>query len=74
LTAEDNKCGVRLQLEEGVRELLRKLAVLASEEADIVPSGDDPRMDAVDREIENILGEKERAVGALKYHRAEHGC
>jgi hypothetical protein len=57
-----------------VRGILRKLATLAAQEADLVASGDEPKMDAVDQEIENVLGEKERAIGALKQHRTEHGC
>jgi hypothetical protein len=27
-----------------------------------------------DKELENVFGEKERAFGALRQHRAEHGC
>ena len=27
-----------------------------------------------DRELENLMGEKERAVGALREHDEEHGC
>jgi hypothetical protein len=67
-------CGVRLQLEEHVRHTLRKLAILAAQEADLIASDDEPKMDAVDEDLENVLGEKERAIGALKQHRAEHGC
>jgi hypothetical protein len=29
---------------------------------------------AIDKEIENTLGEKERALGALREHQREHGC
>jgi hypothetical protein len=28
----------------------------------------------IDRQIETALGEKQRALGALKEHRREHGC
>ena len=74
MVPEEIKCGVRLQIEEQVRHVLRKLATLAAEEADLVASGDEPKMDAVDEELENVLGEIERTIGALKQHRAEHGC
>lgn len=75
MTPEDTEiCDARLQLEAHVRNILRELAVLAGEEADLIASGDQSRMDAVDQKLENVLGEKERAIGALKQHRAEHGC
>jgi hypothetical protein len=28
----------------------------------------------IDKQIENAIGEKERAMGALRHHRAEHRC
>jgi hypothetical protein len=40
-----------------------------------------PRMDArqtefmkIDKELENTVGEKERAIGALRQHAEEQGC
>ena len=56
-----------------VQQHLLRLAELAHEEAGLV-SHDDPRWREVDQRIENELGEKERALGALKEHRREHGC
>jgi len=50
------------------------LADLSHTEADIVKSGDKDRMLALDKEIENVIGEKERAMGALLEHRQSHGC
>jgi hypothetical protein len=67
-------CAERRELERRVEEILRKLAALAAEEADLVTAGDQPKIDIVDEDIEATLGEKERAIGALKQHRSHHGC
>jgi hypothetical protein len=74
MTDETEKCAGRVELETRIKDLLRNLAALAAQEADLVSSEDEPRMDAVDQEIETVLGEKERSIGALKQHRSEHGC
>ena len=52
---------------------LMRLSDLAREEATLIskPNG---RWLAVDKEIELELGEKERALGALRQHREDHGC
>ena len=35
---------------------------------------DEPDPHALDRDLENAVGSKERAFGALSQHRKEHGC
>jgi hypothetical protein len=64
---------MRQELINKVQRHLLRLAELAHEEAALV-SWNDPRWKEVDQAIENVLGEKERALGALKEHRKEHGC
>ncbi len=66
-------CPRRQELIEVVQRYLIRLAQLAHEEAEILAQ-DDPRWKEVDQNIEKQMGEKERALGALREHRAEHGC
>ena len=60
-------------MQEVQRHLIR-LAELAREEAAVITEKDNPRWLDVDKRIEQVLGEKERAIGALNEHRREHGC
>jgi len=67
-------CKTRERLENVVQLHLQRLAALANEEVDVLRSGDQKRILELDKRIENLVGEKERALGALNEHRAEHGC
>jgi hypothetical protein len=53
---------------------LMQLSELARREADAIQSRDEQEILAIDKEIEATLGNKERTLGALYEHRAEHGC
>ena len=53
---------------------LMRLSELARKEADAIESRDENEILAIDKDIETTLGNKERALGALHQHRAEHGC
>ena len=53
---------------------LMRLAELAKLEADAIASRNESLILALDQDIENTLGLKERALGALHEHRKEHGC
>ena len=53
---------------------LMHLADLARQESAAIASRDENLILALDREIENTLGLKERSLGALHEHRNEHGC
>lgn len=57
-----------------VQQHLVHLAELARAEAEAITSKSDNTWLAIDREIENVVGEKERALGAFKQHQTEHGC
>jgi hypothetical protein len=54
--------------------VLSRLAELAHEQQIAIREGSEERIMAVDQRIELTLGEKERALGALRQHRQEHGC
>jgi hypothetical protein len=68
------ECPVKERLERLVQHHLKELAGLANVEAEILKTADQARIIDVDKRIENLVGEKERSLGALKQHRAEHGC
>lgn len=67
-------CVVKQQLIDVVQKHLIRLSHLAKETAEALRRGDNGRVDETDREIERELGEKERAMGALREHSREHGC
>ena len=72
--AEPKPCRRQQELIAAVQKHLLRLAALARTESEVISGESENAWMAVDREIENELGEKERAMGALKQHRAEHGC
>ena len=51
-----------------------RLAELAKQESEAIATHNDAPILALDQDIENTLGLKERALGALTGHRKEHGC
>ena len=51
-----------------------RLSKLAHAEADAMRTGNESTWMEIDHQIELTIGEKERALGALKQHRQEHGC
>jgi len=55
------------------RHLIR-LAELAKRESEAIATRNDSLILALDQDIENTLGLKERSLGALHEHRKEHGC
>ena len=71
---EEGPCPRQQEIMEELQEHLMRLAALAREEAEAVRTGSENLWMAIDKQIESELGEKERALGALKEHRREHGC
>jgi hypothetical protein len=55
-------------------ETLLKMADLAKNQAEALRNGNENVVMAIDKQIEMTLGDKERLLGALQEHRAEHGC
>jgi len=55
------------------RHLIR-LAELAKQEAEAIATRDETLILALDQDIENTLGLKERSLGALHEHRNQHNC
>ena len=72
--AEQPSC---LRHEELVAETQRhliRLAELAKQESEAISTRNEALILALDQDIENTLGLKERALGALHEHRSVHGC
>lgn len=66
-------CSEKLLLMDVAQKVLSELAELMNVQR-LKLSEPPDRMLEVDRLIENKMGEKERAMGALLQHRKEHGC
>lgn len=67
-------CETQQKLAAEVQRYLSVLVDLAQAEREALRSRDDGLIMTIDRQIENAVGEKERAMGALRHHRREHGC
>lgn len=61
-------------LEARVQACLALLAELASSERNALKTGDRVLIMEIDEKIESAVGEKERQMGALREHIAEHRC
>jgi tetrahydromethanopterin S-methyltransferase subunit G len=70
----DEVCRIKDRLQNLVQHILFEIATLSREEAEILKTGDQKRINEIDKRLENLVGEKERALGAVKQHRTEHGC
>jgi hypothetical protein len=57
-----------------VQQHLIRLAELSRATADAKSDRNDNLARELDHEVENELGAEERALGALRHHREEHGC
>jgi len=68
------KCPEYMRLERAVREVLLSLANLATMQAEMFHSGNDAEFVRLDKQLELLVGEKERAIGALRQHAKDHQC
>jgi HAMP domain-containing protein len=66
-------CPERDAISNSIQEVLNAMARLSHKLADAVSSGD-PNEKTLDDEIERLMAEKERLLGALHQHRREHKC
>ncbi|WP_180538459.1 hypothetical protein [Nevskia soli] len=67
-------CIEKALLMEKVQSTLLKLAKIAHEQSEALGRGDQKTVMALDKELENSLGEKERFLGAFNQHVEDHGC
>jgi hypothetical protein len=71
---EQTPCSRQEELVAETQRHLVRLAELAKQEAEAIASRDEALILALDQDIENTLGLKERALGALHEHRNTHNC
>lgn len=68
------KCPEYARLESEVEQALANLAQVTTLQLDLFRSRSFNRVMRVDKELENLVGQKERAIGALRQHVNEHRC
>lgn len=61
-------------LQAAVVEILQKLLAIATEQLRAFQEDDRIRFKALDEALELAVGEKERRIGAVRQHEADHGC
>jgi hypothetical protein len=71
---QNNKCEIHDHIASEAHRVLKKLHEITSRQIEAFDSGDRERFMKFDQELELMLGEKERTVGALRQHDEEHGC
>lgn len=70
-----NSCEKHNELLAEADAILAKLHALTAHQRTIVGAdGVSKRFLQLDQELELMMGEKERAIGALREHDEEHGC
>jgi hypothetical protein len=67
-------CAERESIEQEVSAALSAVTELMKRQLEALKVADHHKMFALDRELENSFGRKERAFGALRQHRKDHGC
>jgi hypothetical protein len=68
------RCPRYEQLQLHVQQALSKLGELTSAQLNAFKLHDDLSFKKFEKQLELCLGEKERAIGALREHTAEHKC
>ena len=67
-------CAEQQGLIADVQQHLIRIIELSKALSDALANGDEDLARTIDQETEKELGAKERALGALRQHRKDHGC
>ncbi|HTU33964.1 MAG TPA: hypothetical protein VMF66_09195 [Candidatus Acidoferrum sp.] len=67
-------CKEHEELQAAVIEILERLVAIATEQLRAFHENDESRFKALDKALELAVGEKERRIGAVRQHEADHGC
>lgn len=67
-------CKEHEELQAAVIEILQKVSAIVTEQLRAFQENDRPRFKALDEALELAVGEKERRIGAVRQHEADHGC
>ncbi len=68
------ECPEKAKLIASTQAILERIARLATEQREALANEAENLVRTIDERIEHELGAKERALGALRQHRSEHGC
>ncbi len=68
------QCSTRAELAAEVESVLQEIVDLTTQQLDHFRAGTHTVMMDLDRKLENAIGKKERAIGALREHTREHKC
>ena len=68
------RCPEYARLEQEVTDILTKLSQLTQEQLRAFRDSNHTRFTQLDKELEIMIGQKERSLGALRQHAKEHGC
>ena len=67
-------CTVREELYAKAQDVLLQIRDKTQVQLDALVNRDYAKLMAADKELELLIGRKERAFGALRQHTQEHGC
>ena len=70
----EERCTVFAKLQCEVTSVLQLITGLTSAQLEAFQAQDQALFMRLDKELENAMGAKERAVGAMRQHAKEHGC
>ena len=68
------KCSEYDSLSVAVERALKQLSEKTTILLELFRAKNDPSFRRLDKELELLVGEKERAIGALRQHVKDHGC
>lgn len=69
-----DQCPEHAQLQAAVLETLRKIEAIVTALLRAFHADDTASFKALDKALEEAVGEKERRIGALRQHAADHQC
>jgi len=67
-------CPERDKLQADAKKTLEQLIVLTNKQISALNQNDSTTLMALDKQLENAFGAKERSFGALSQHTKDHGC
>jgi hypothetical protein len=70
----DASCQEFARLEAEAHATLKKIGELAAAQLQAFSDREEEEFTRLDRELELTVGHKERVIGALREHAADHGC
>jgi hypothetical protein len=68
----DEQCSECTRLEAAVTSALEHISTITNQQLKAVRQSDQEAITRLDKELETAIGEKERAMGVLLYHKREH--